>query len=160
MSVYPGGFCAAVIDLFDINFLCINQCRTYVYLIYLHFIPINLYTSDNKSFVNGMCIWLIDYLRFYVPLKNFSLIRRRHHCRWRAVKFLKAYARRSGPLSRDLYRATPAVNGTSVFFMVSSEGPPHSVASHDTRGGVEDLFLPGSSRCECVYVHVYCFHEF
>jgi hypothetical protein len=24
---------------------------------------------------------LIDYLRFYVPLKNFSLIWRRHHCR-------------------------------------------------------------------------------
>jgi hypothetical protein len=29
---------------------------------------------------------LIDYLRFYVPLKNFSLIWRRHHCRWRAGK--------------------------------------------------------------------------
>jgi hypothetical protein len=24
---------------------------------------------------------LIDYLRFYVPLKNFSLIWRCHHCR-------------------------------------------------------------------------------
>jgi hypothetical protein len=24
---------------------------------------------------------LIDYLRFYVPLKNISLIWRRHHCR-------------------------------------------------------------------------------
>jgi hypothetical protein len=31
--------------------------------------------------------WLIDYLRFYVPLKNFSLVWRRHHCRWRAAKF-------------------------------------------------------------------------
>ena len=30
---------------------------------------------------------LIDYLWFYVPLKNFSLIWRRHHCRWRAAKF-------------------------------------------------------------------------
>jgi hypothetical protein len=29
--------------------------------------------------------------------------------------------------------------GNSVF-PVSSEGPPHSVASYDTRGGVEDLF--------------------
>jgi hypothetical protein len=32
------------------------------------------------------CDWnrtrLIDYLRFYVPLKNFSLIWRRYHCRW------------------------------------------------------------------------------
>jgi hypothetical protein len=31
--------------------------------------------------------WLIDYLRFYVLLKNISLIWRRHHCRWRAAKF-------------------------------------------------------------------------
>jgi hypothetical protein len=31
--------------------------------------------------------WLIDYLPFYVPLKNILLIWRRHHCRWRAAKF-------------------------------------------------------------------------
>ena len=31
--------------------------------------------------------WLIDYLWFCVPLKNISLIWRRHHCRWRAAKF-------------------------------------------------------------------------
>jgi hypothetical protein len=30
-------------------------------------------------------------------------------------------------------------HGTSVF-LVSSEGPPHLVASYDTRGDVEDLF--------------------
>jgi hypothetical protein len=30
---------------------------------------------------------LIDYLRFYIPLKNFSLICRRHHSRWRIAKF-------------------------------------------------------------------------
>jgi hypothetical protein len=29
--------------------------------------------------------WLIDYLRFYVPLKNISLIWRRHHCRWKRI---------------------------------------------------------------------------
>jgi hypothetical protein len=29
--------------------------------------------------------------------------------------------------------------GTSVF-LVSSEGPPHSVASYDTHGDAEDLF--------------------
>jgi hypothetical protein len=39
--------------------------------------------------------WLIDCLLFYVPLKNISLIWRRHHYWWRA------YARRSGPLSRE-----------------------------------------------------------
>jgi hypothetical protein len=31
-------------------------------------------------------------------------------------------------------------------FPVSSEGPPHLVASYDTQGDVEDLFLPGSSQ--------------
>jgi hypothetical protein len=38
---------------------------------------------------------------------------------------------------RDLYRATLAVNGTSVV-AVSSEGPPHSVAFYGTQD-VEDL---------------------
>jgi hypothetical protein len=36
-------------------------------------------------------------------------------------------------------------HGASVF-LVSSEGPPHSVAFYDTQGDVKDLFLPGSSR--------------
>jgi hypothetical protein len=38
--------------------------------------------------------WLIDYLRFYVPLKNISLtcIWRRHHCRWRAAKLILCLA--------------------------------------------------------------------
>jgi hypothetical protein len=35
---------------------------------------------DNDKEVNHNTR-LIDYLRFYVPLKNISLIRRRHHCR-------------------------------------------------------------------------------
>jgi hypothetical protein len=30
---------------------------------------------------------LINYLQFYVPLKNISHIWRRHHCRRRAAKF-------------------------------------------------------------------------
>jgi hypothetical protein len=36
-------------------------------------------------------------------------------------------------------------HGASVF-PVSSEGPPHSVASYDTQRDVKDLFWPGSSR--------------
>jgi hypothetical protein len=36
-------------------------------------------------------------------------------------------------------------HGTSVS-PVSSEGPPHSVASYDTQGDVKNLFLPGFSR--------------
>jgi hypothetical protein len=53
---------------------------------------------------------LIDYLRFYVPLKNFSLIWRRHHCRWRAAKFRPMLGAEGLWAGRDLYRATPAVS--------------------------------------------------
>jgi predicted RNA-binding Zn-ribbon protein involved in translation (DUF1610 family) len=52
---------------------------------------------------------LIDYLLFYVPLKNFSLIWRRHHCRWRAAKFRPMLGVQGLWAGRDLYRATPAV---------------------------------------------------
>jgi hypothetical protein len=41
----------------------------------------------------------------------------------------------------DLYRATPAVI-QDLGFACSSEGPLHSVASYDTQGDVENLFLP------------------
>jgi hypothetical protein len=43
---------------------------------------------------------LIIYLRFYVLLKNISLIWWRHHCRWRAAKFrLRAFEQGLGSLS-------------------------------------------------------------
>jgi hypothetical protein len=41
----------------------------------------------DTGLIDWLIDWLIDYLLFYVPLKNFSLILRRHQCRWRAVKF-------------------------------------------------------------------------
>jgi hypothetical protein len=50
--------------------------------------------------------WKIDYLRFYVPLKNFSLTWRRHHCRWRAAKFRPMLGTQGLWAGRDLYRAT------------------------------------------------------
>jgi hypothetical protein len=56
--------------------------------------------------------WLfavIDYLRFYVPPKNFSLIWRRHHCRRRAAKFRPMFGAQGLWAGRDLYHATPAV---------------------------------------------------
>jgi hypothetical protein len=54
-------------------------------------------------------VCLIDYLRFYIPLKNFSLIWRRHHCRWMAAKFKPMLGTQGHWAGRDLYRATPAV---------------------------------------------------
>jgi hypothetical protein len=48
---------------------------------------------------SGLIRWLVGYLLFSVPLKNVSLVWRRHHYRWRAAKF--SSARCSGPLSRE-----------------------------------------------------------
>jgi hypothetical protein len=59
----------------------------------------NINTSD----------WLIDYLLFYVPLKNISLIWRRHHCWWRAAKFRPMLGALGLWAGRDLYCATPTV---------------------------------------------------
>jgi hypothetical protein len=89
--------------------------------------------------------FMIDYLRFYVLLKNFSLIWRRHHCRWRAANFGLCSALRAFEQGGIFIMPHLLWHGTSVF-LVSSEGPPHLAASHDTRGDVEDLFLPESSR--------------
>jgi hypothetical protein len=52
---------------------------------------------------------LIINLRFYVPLKNFSLIWRRHHYRWRAAKVRPMLGAQGLWAGRDLYCATPAV---------------------------------------------------
>jgi hypothetical protein len=47
---------------------------------------------------------------FYVPLKNFSLIGRRNHCRWRVAKFRLMLGAQGLWAGRDLYRATPTVS--------------------------------------------------
>jgi hypothetical protein len=54
-------------------------------------------------------VTIIDYLLFYVPLKNISFIWRRHHCRWRAAKFRPMLGAQGLWAGRDLYRATPAL---------------------------------------------------
>jgi hypothetical protein len=48
---------------------------------------------------------LVDYLLFYVPLKNFSLMWRR----WRAAKFRPILGAQGLWAGRDFYRATSAV---------------------------------------------------
>jgi hypothetical protein len=85
------------------------------------------------------------------PAQNFSFIWRRHHCRWRAAKFrpmLGAFEQGGIFIVQHLLW-----HGASVF-PVSSERPPNSVASYDTRGGVEDphgyylvFFLYNSRSC-------------
>jgi hypothetical protein len=64
-----------------------------------------------------LCVWFMlwmifityDYLMFYVPFKNISLIWRRHHCRWRAAKSRPMLGAHGLWAGRDLYRATPTV---------------------------------------------------
>jgi hypothetical protein len=82
-----------------------------------------------------MLDWLIDYLQFYVPLKNFSLtivgegLQNLGLC-----SALRAFEQGGIFIVPHLLW-----HGASVF-PVSSEGLPHLVASYDTQGGVEDLF--------------------
>jgi hypothetical protein len=60
-----------------------------------------------------------DYLRFYVPLKNFSITGGRHHCRRRAAKFMPKVARCSGPLSREGSLSCHTCCGTGPRFFLS-----------------------------------------
>ena len=56
----------------------------------LSMVEIGQVILDNMIFKFRSCIclfcWFVD-LEFIVPLENFSLIWRRHHCRWRAANF-------------------------------------------------------------------------
>jgi hypothetical protein len=125
--------------------MCVGSFITnYVKRFYLNITWIRVhmvwYHDTWLSFENGLyllcSIWLTDYLQFYVPLKNFSLLWRRHQCRWRAEKFRPMLGVQGLWAGRDLYRATPAAT-RDLGFSSLSEGPPHSVASYDTRGDVE-----------------------
>jgi hypothetical protein len=83
-------------------------------------------------------IWILidwfDYLRFYVPLKNISLIWRCHHCRWRAAKFRPMLGAQGLWAGRDLYRATPAVTRGLGFFGLMRRTAPFSRLLRHTRG--------------------------
>jgi hypothetical protein len=66
------------------------------------------------------------YLRFYIPLKNCSLIWRRHNYRWRAANFRTMLSAQGLWSGRDLCRSTPAVT-RGLVFSVPSEGPPYLI---------------------------------
>jgi hypothetical protein len=74
------------------------------------------------------------FLGFYVPLKNFSLIWRRHHCRWRAAKFRPMLGAEGLWAGRDLYRATPAVTQDLGFSGLIRRTAPFSRLLRHTRG--------------------------
>jgi hypothetical protein len=76
--------------------------------------------------------WLI--LQFYVPLKIFSLIWRRHHCRWRAAKFRPMLCAQGLWAGRDIYRATPAVTQDLGFSGLIRRTAPFSRLLRHMRG--------------------------
>jgi hypothetical protein len=78
--------------------------------------------------------WLNDYLLFYVPLKNISLIWRRHHYRWRAAKFRPMLRAQGLWAGRDLYHATPAVTRGLDFSGFIWRTAPISRLLRHTRG--------------------------
>jgi hypothetical protein len=84
--------------------------------------------------LNWLIDWLIDYLRFYVPLKNISLIWRRHHCRWRPAKFRPMLGAKGLWAGRDLHRATPTVTRDLGFSGLIRRTAPFSRLLRHTRG--------------------------
>jgi hypothetical protein len=91
----------------------------------------------------------MDYLRFYVPFKNISLIWRRHHCRSRAAKFRPMLGAQGLCLGRDLYRATPAVTQDLGFSGLIRRTTPFSRLLRHTRGcggSILTRILTGVSR--------------
>jgi hypothetical protein len=83
--------------------------------------------------------WLIHYLGFYVPLKNISLIWRRHHCQWRAAKFRPMLGAHGLWAGRDLYRATRAVTRDLGFSGLIRRTTPFSRLLRHTRGYGESI---------------------
>jgi hypothetical protein len=71
---------------------------------------------------------------FYVPLKNFPLIWRRHHCRWRAAKFKPMLGAQGPWAGRDLYRATLAVTRGPGFSSLIQRTAPSSRLLRHARG--------------------------
>jgi hypothetical protein len=96
----------------------------------------NVLVIANKKKEKKHKDWLIDYLRFYVPLKNFSLIWywRCHHCRWRAAKFRPILSTQGLWAGRDLHRATPAVTRDLGFSGLIRRTAPFSHLLRHTRG--------------------------
>jgi hypothetical protein len=113
------------------------------------------------SFRSLTFVWMYNWLFMVLRPAHFFfiIIWRRHHCRWRDAKFSPMLGAQGLCAGRVFIVPHLLWHGTSIF-PVSSEGPPHSVASYDTWGEVEDLFLPGSSRdCTGLKLHVEIRHR-
>jgi hypothetical protein len=112
----------------------VKICQILYIVLYFEFLGIYLADTIVKNMSSDWYIehryiqmygWLINCLLFYVPLKNFSLD-------LDLCSALRAFEQGGIFIVPHLLW-----HGASVF-LVSSKGPPHSVASYDTRGDVKD----------------------
>jgi hypothetical protein len=94
---------------------------------------------------------LIDYLLFSVPLKNSSLIWRRHHYRWRAAKFRPMFGAQGLWAGRDLDRATPTVTRILSFFRSHSKDHPIRLPLMTHKGMWRSFSSPDPHGNTCMY---------
>jgi hypothetical protein len=66
----------------------------------------NIHRAPPSRFNACLIDWLFTVLR---PAQVFTLIWRRHNCRWRTAKFRLMFGAQGLWAGRDLYRATPTV---------------------------------------------------
>jgi hypothetical protein len=76
-----------------------------------------------------------------VPLKNFSLIWRRCHCRWRAAKFSPMLGVQGLWAGKDLSRTTPAVTRVFGFSGLIQRTAPFNRLLQHTRGSGRPIFI-------------------
>jgi hypothetical protein len=148
-------FKSRLLDERAITTLCLMQLRTRN-LVYVR----GALTDGANTAVSAWQKWIV-YLRFYVPLNTFSLIWRRHHCRWRATKFRPMLGAKSLWAGRDLYCATPAVTRGLMFSGLIRGTAPFSRLLRRTRGYggiILTRILMGSYQTpkDCILCFIYC----
>jgi hypothetical protein len=94
-----------------------------------------IYIVDS-SYANYCLCCLFIYC--FTSCQNISFIWRRHNYWWRAGKFrpmLRAFGQ------GGIFIVPHLLWHRAWVFLVSSEGPSHSVAFYDTQGDVKDLYI-------------------
>ena len=95
------------------------------WICYSKYCPISKFLKREWKIVNLNKLCLFACVEFIVPLENFSLIWRRHHCRWKLQILI--CARHSWPLSSEGSLTCHTYCDTGLpFIKVFSEDPWHS----------------------------------
>ena len=101
-------------------------CNGNIFVWLHYFIDRNFFPMQTCGYISVLYfVNLFVCLGFIVPLENFSLIWRRHHCRW--VLQILTYARHSWPLSSECSFIVPhLLSGGQPSLLVISEDPWYS----------------------------------